>query len=354
LRSVESACKLTINRPCSVSVAARFTASIILLNRVVSSVVIMRPTLKVDFVKGHMGGNEIILVHGGEIPKQLRIKAALSLMESPGVRGDQVGILEKPHERGDVKVRVVDRTEKTYIAMCGGLTRVLPRAFSETELGKRYGIGKAFKELALETDLGTVRISIRKTKGKMTAHTDMTKFVEECYHYGVSRIQVGGVDASKVGEFLVVDVQKLREKHAAVNFEKMDAEARGILLSMQKDFDRQHLWPNPNAAYSLFDMYPEDPTHGRVVFPHNITTGHIEPSCGTGTTAIAVALVETKRTANGFITLRFDSGGGPFLGGPETTEVRMVVENSRVKHAEFSHSLVEITANGKAWISALS
>jgi hypothetical protein len=134
----------------------------------------------------------------------------------------------------------------------------------------------------------------------------------------------------------------------------MDAQATEILLSMQKDFDRQHLLPKPNAAYSLFDMYPEDSTHGRVVFPHNITTGHIEPSCGTGTIAVAVALAETKRTANGSVTLRFDSGGGPFLGGPETTEVRMVVQDSKVKHAEFSHSLVEITANGKAWLSTLS
>ena len=314
----------------------------------------MRSTLKVDFVKGHMGGNEIILVNGGQIPKHHRIKAALSLMESPGIRGDQVGILEKPHEGGDVKVRIVDKTEKTYITMCGGLTQVLPRALRETDLGKRYGIGKTFKELALETDLGTVKISVRKTRNKVRTYTDMTKFVEECYRYGVSRIQVEGVDALKVGEFLVVDVQKLRERYAQVNFEEMNAEAREILLSMQKDFDRQHLWPNPNSNYSLFAMYPEDPTHGRVVFPHNITTGHIEPSCGTGTTAVAVALAETKRTADGLVTLRFDSGGGPFLGGPETTEVRMVVENSRVKHAEFSHSLVEITANGKAWFSALS
>jgi hypothetical protein len=101
-------------------------------------------------------------------------------------------------------------------------------------------------------------------------------------------------------------------------------------------------------------MYLDDSTHGRVVFPHSITTGHIEPSCGTGTTAVAVALAETKRTADGSVMLRFDSGGGPFLGGPETTEVRMVVEKSRVKHAEFSHSLVEITATGTARLSALT
>ena len=325
----------------------------VLLKRPIVSPVIMGSTLKVDFVKGHMGGNEIILLHGAQIPKQHHLKAALSLMESPGIRADQLGILEKPREGGDVKVKIVDKTEKDFIPMCGGLTQVLPRAFAGTDLGRRYGIGKAFKKIALETPVGLVNIAVVKTHGKMTTYTDMTKFVEQCYHNGVSRIQVAEVDALKVGEYLVVDVHQLREKYPDVNFEKLDAKAREILLSMQKDFDRQHLWPKPNTSYSLFEMYPDDPTHGRVVFPHNVSTGHIEPSCGTGTTAIAVALAETKRTADGPVTLRFDSGGGPFLGGPETTEVRMLVENSKVKHAEFTHSLVEITATGKAWLSAV-
>ena len=313
----------------------------------------MSSPLKVDFVKGHMGGNEIILVHGHQIPKQQHIQASLYLMEPPSVRGDQVGILEKSQDGGDVKVKIVDRTAKNYITMCGGLSQVLPRAFVETDLGKRYAIGKTFKELAVETDLGIVKISVKKTNGKMKTYTDMTKFVEECYHFGISPITVGGVDSLKVGKFLVVDARKVREKYPGTNFEELDANAREILLSMQKDFDNQHLIPKPNADYSLFDTYPNEPTHGRVVFPHNVTTGHIEPSCGTGTIAVAIALAETKRTANGPVALRFDSGGGPFLGGPDTTEVRMEVENARVKHAEFSHSLVEITATGKAWISKL-
>jgi diaminopimelate epimerase len=309
--------------------------------------------LKVDFVKGHMGGNEIILVHGDQIPTQDYIKASVYLMESPSVHGDQVGILEKPQQGGDVKVKIVDRTYKDYITMCGGLSQVLPRAFVETDLGKRYGIGEGFKELAVETDLGIVNISVKKTNGKMKTYTDMTKFVEECYLYGISPIKVAGVDSLKVGKFLIADAQKIRGKYPGISFEELDAKAVEILLSMQKDFDRQHLCPNPNADYSLFDIYPNEPTHGRVVFPHNLTSGHIEPSCGTGTIAVAIALAETKRTKNGPVTIRFDSGGGHCLGGPETTEVHMEVDNAKVKHAEFSHSLVEITATGKAWLPTL-
>ena len=315
---------------------------------------IMSSPLKVDFVKGHMGGNEIIFVHSSQIPKQHHIHAALYLMESPSVHGDQVGILDKPQAGGDVKVKIVDRTAKNYITMCGGLSQVLPKALLETDLGRKYCIRKTLRELALETDLGIVNISTKKPNGKMKAYTDMTKFVEECYQYGISPIKVAGVDSLRVGKFLVADAQKVLEKYPDTNFELLDAKARDLLLSMQKDFDNQHLIPKPNADYSLFDTYPDDPTHGRVVFPHNVTIGHIEPSCGTGTIAIAIALAETKRTANGPVQLRFDSGGGPSLGGPDTTEVQMEVENAKVKQAKFSHSLVEITATGTAWISKSS
>jgi len=311
----------------------------------------MGSTLKVDFVKGHMGGNEIILVHGSQIPKRHRVRAAVRMMEPPSLRGDQLGILEKPRGGGDVKVRIVDKTEKTYIPMCGGLTQVLPRAFMFTDLGKPYGLGRKFKTIGLETDIGTVMISVRKSKGKVLAYTDMTSFVEECYRNGVSTIRLAGVDALKVGEYIVADVGKLRKQYGMANFDEIDSKAQEILLSMQKDFDEQHLWPKPNTSFSLFEMYPDDTKHGRVVFPHHLSTAHMEPSCGTGTMAIALALAETKRVPEGGTTLRFDSGGKHSLGGPETTEVRMMVENSKAVHAEFSHSLVEILSTGAAWIS---
>jgi len=311
----------------------------------------MSSTLKVEFVKGHMGGNEIILVHGSQIPKRHYVRTAVRMMEPPSIRGDQLGILEKPRKGGDVKVRIVDKTEKTYIPMCGGLTQVLPRAFMFTDLGKPYGFGRRFKTIGLETDIGTVMISVTKSKGKTLAYTDMTRFVEECYRNGVSPIRIAGVDALKVGEYIVADVGKLRKQYGMANFDGIDSKAQEILLSMQKDFDEQHLWPRLNTAFSLFEMYPDEAMHGRVVFPHHVSTGHLEPSCGTGTIAIALSLAETKKVPDGAVTLRFDSGGKHLLGGPETTEVRMVVENSKVVHAEFSHSRVEILATAREWIS---
>jgi diaminopimelate epimerase len=305
---------------------------------------------KFDYVKGHMGGNEIVFLDGSQISPQRYIEVGMSVLRTPSVHGDQAGILLKPKSSGDVRVKIVDRTAQGFITMCGGLSQVLPRALAETELGKRFHLQKPIRKVDLETDLGIVRIIVRNTKSGMTAFTDMTKFVDECYGLGLSKIQVSGVSALKIGKFLVVDANEILKVHPDANFVSMNQQANDILVEMQRDFDSQHFIPKPNADYSLFDMYPEDPTHGRVLFPHSIPIGHIEPSCGTGTIAVAVGLAFSERVSGPKASLKFDSGDGPFLGGSETTRVNMSLENGRVTHAEFTHSKVEITSVGNVWI----
>ena len=296
-----------------------------------------------------MGGNEIVFLDGSQMSPKRYVEVGMSVLESPSVHGDQAGILLKPKGSGDIRVKIVDRTEKTFITMCGGLTQVLPRALAETYLGKRFRIRKPMKKVDLETDLGTVRISLKSAKGKIVAFTDMTKFVEDCYSLGLSKIQVSGVNALKIGKFLVVDASEVLRSHPTADFVSMNQPAKEVLLDMQKDFDNQHFMSKPNADYSLFDMYPEDPTHGRVLFPHCIPIGHIEPSCGTGTIAVAVGLAFSERVKGRSASIRFDSGDGPFLGGSESTRVNMSLENGKVTHAEFTHSRVEITSVGKIW-----
>ncbi|MGA2789872.1 MAG: hypothetical protein ABSF00_03775 [Candidatus Bathyarchaeia archaeon] len=309
----------------------------------------MRHSIKLDYVKGHMGGNEIVFLDGSQISPKRYVDVGLSALDSPSVHGDQTGVLLKPKGSGDIRVKIVDRTARGFITMCGGLSQVLPKALAETYLGKRFDIRKPMKKIDLETDLGIVRISVKSVKGETVAFTDMTKFVDECYRRGLSQIQVSGVNALKIGKFLVVDASEILKSHPAADFVSMNQAAKEVLMVMQKDFDNQHLIPKANADYSLFDMYPEDSTHGRVLFPHSIPIGHIEPSCGTGTIAVAVALAYSGRITEPSASLRFDSGDGPFLGGTETTKVEMLLENGKVKHAEFTHSRVQITSVGKIW-----
>ena len=310
----------------------------------------LKRSIELDYAKGHMGGNEIVFLDGSQISPKRYVDVGLSALETPSVHGDQTGVLLKPKGSGDIRVKIVDRTTRGFITACGGLTQVLPKALAETYLGKRFGIRKPMKKIDLETDLGIVRITLKSVKGETVVFTDMTKFVDECYRQGLSQIQVSGVNALKIGKFLVVDATEILKSHPAADFVSMNQAAKEVLMDMQRDFDNQHLIPEANADYSLFDMYPEDSTHGRVLFPHSIPTGHIEPSCGTGTIAIAVALAYSGRITGPSASIRFDSGNGPFLGGTETTKVEILLENGRVKHAEFTHSRVEITSVGKIWI----
>lgn len=305
---------------------------------------------KADFVKGHMGGNEIVLLDGSKIGKEKYVKVALSVLDPPSIRGDQAGILEKPQRGGDVKVRIVDRTTRDFITMCGGLTQVLWKALAETDIGKRYRIRRRLKQLALETGLGLVRISAKAIGGKTAAFTDMTSYVQDCYRLGVSPIEVAGVRAVKAGKFLVADVSEIRRTYPEADFRSMSPETKAALIKMQADFDRQHFFDIPNSDFALFDTYSNDPTHGRVLFPHDVTRGHVEPSCGTGAVAVALAMAEMGRLGDGMFSIRLDSGGPPALGGPETTYVNVVERERKIASAEFSHSLVEITATGKTWI----
>ena len=310
----------------------------------------LKRSIELDYVKGHMGGNEIVFLDGSQISPKRYVDVGLHVLESPSVHGDQTGVLLKPKGSGDIRVKIVDRTARGFITMCGGLSQVLPKALAETYLGKRFGIRKPIKKIDLETDLGIVRISVNNVRGETVAFTDMTKFVDECYRLGLSPIQVAGVNALKIGKFLVVDASEILKSHPAADFVSMSQTAKEVLLDMQKDFDNQHLIPKANADYSLFDMYQEDSTHGRVLFPHSISLGHIEPSCGTGTIAVAAALAYSRRITGPSASIRFDSGDGPSLGGTETTKVEMSLENDKVTHAEFTHSRVEITSVGKIWI----
>jgi len=47
------------------------------------------------FVKGHMGGDEILLLHGDTIPAGREIEIALQALHSPSVNGHEAGFLIK-------------------------------------------------------------------------------------------------------------------------------------------------------------------------------------------------------------------------------------------------------------------
>jgi hypothetical protein len=174
----------------------------------------------------------------------------------------------------------------------------------------------------------------------------MSSLLKYYYELGVGPIKVGGVNATKVGYFLVINTADIKEKYPFCDFEKMDGKTLETLIMLQKDWDKKYTPKGENWWYfCVYDLHPEHGGDIRATFPHCIQDRHIEPSCGTGTTAIAVAIAERKELQKSHLI--FEEGGSIGIGGPDLAETKMEIENNWVTKLSFSHSFVEILAIGK-------
>jgi len=309
------------------------------------------------FVKGHMGGNEILLLHGDTIPAGREIEIALQALHSPSVRGHEAGFLYQGKTDNSLKVRIVGGISKQFISSCGGLTQVLGKAVIETDLVRDFGlhVTKPMTTLSLETDAGFVELNIKTHDGKVKqVLSDMNPFIDECHALGIQSIKVAGVPAMRIGKFLIANADDIRRAHPEVNFEDIDTATLHALKSMQEAFDQQGYQDRPNTDFAVYDLNPENISHiGRAIFPHAISYDCIEPACGTGTLAVSLSMIEKGeiKMAEGRLQLAFESGGSPSsMGGPDLTRLQLTVRDGKVVEASFSHSLVEILATGQLWI----
>ena len=312
------------------------------------------------FVKGHMGGNEIILLYGDEVPVGREIEVALQSLYPPHIRGHEAGLIYQSEEQNTVNVKIIGAISKGFISMCGGLTQVLGKALIETDLLEDFGlqITEPMTTVILQTDAGPVKLKIETDGGKVKrVLSEMTPFVEECYQLGVQDIDVAGVSAMRIGKFLAADANAIQQAYPKANFENIDATTLRVLQSMQGAFDRHGYQARPNADFAIYDLKPVNADHtGRVIFPHTMSEDYIEPACGTGTVAVGLSLIESgelEKLEKPEVTLdlTFESGGSPLvIGGPDLTRLQLTVRDGKVVGASFSHSLVEILATGQLWV----
>jgi diaminopimelate epimerase len=134
----------------------------------------------------------------------------------------------------------------------------------------------------------------------------------------------------------------------------MDPFSVEVLSNLQSKY--QEATGTSNLHFCLYDNRTEKEGRLRAVYPHSVQEGHIEPACGTGSVALAMALLMTDEgqrlglSDGKSINVTLETGGKPVLGGPdETTVVISIEEDSRIK-ATFSHSLVEITSQGVVFV----
>jgi len=310
--------------------------------------------LRIPFIKGHMGGNEIILLWG-DIPQNRELEIGLAALRPPYSLGQELGSLHKTEKNGVLKVNITWKFFDDYIEMCGGLTQVLGKALVDVpQLADYFGIKitEPATMIALETKVGLIPVTVEVEKGKVKrVLTDMTYYAKQCYQEGVKPVEVAGVPAMKVGEFLVAKADDIVNKFPSVNLSKMDKDTLEILEQMQLDWQRKYF--SGALSFTIYDLHPEHKGQARAVFPHDAANYYIEPSCGTGTVAAGIALIEQGevKPVNGHVRIVFETGGKPVLGGPELSELVLKLEGGKLMRAEFSHNLIETLAVGELWLS---
>lgn len=310
---------------------------------------------RIEFAKGHMGGNEIVLLDGERVPEGQELDVALTLLDPPNIRGHQ-GVLLYKVDDNRLRAKIISVSSQGFISSCGGLTQLLGKVLIETDFMNKLQLrfDEPLARIELETDAGVFTILIESRGGRTSRVISvMTPFVEECYSLGVTPMEVADVPVMKVGKVLVVDGDDLREVYPGVNLDQIDEVTIRTLNEVQQSFLAAEFPGQVGGDFAVYDLNPAHGGNGRVIFPHSITAGHIEPSCGTGTVAVGIAVVESGKVSpdEGKLKLSFESGGSSSaIGGPDTTELQLTAKDGRVTDARFSHSFVEIIATGEAWV----
>jgi len=308
--------------------------------------------IEIPFIKGHMGGNEIVLLWG-DIPGDKELQIALAALRPPYNLGQELGLLRKTDRENVLEVNMTWRFDDGYIEMCGGLTQVLGRALVDVpQLAAYFGIQvvePAFT-ITLETKVGLIPITVEIEQGEVKrVLTDMTYYGEQCYREGVREVHVAGVPGMKVGQYLVMKADEIMNKYPTLNLERMDKNTLAILEHLQEEWQKKYF--PAELGFTIYDLHPKDKGQARATFPHNAANTYIEPSCGTGTVAAGIAMLEQGeiKTQNGEARISFETGGEPTLGGPELSDLILKVADKKVVKAEFSHSLIQSLATGIIW-----
>ena len=313
--------------------------------------------MKLDFVRGHMGGNLILLLKGWQLPRDNELNTVLKVMDPIYVHAHETGILYYPEEGADIKARIVEPSSKCYITACGGFTQVLGAALIETELGKLFNINNNLKssEVIVQTDCGPTSLILESNSGETRrVKTDMNSFVQECYDRGVRELVIDNLPVMQAGKFLILNADLFKKNYPFADFIHWDQKTREAVTAIQHQFVR--ITGEVEYNVTLYDWNPERGGDLRVLYPHGVEEDYFEPSCGTGTIALGIALLGSgelaaKRDSNSdLMVLKLESGGGYELGGPDLTELEMIIQNNKVSRALFSHSNVKITSVGEIWL----
>lgn len=312
--------------------------------------------MKARFVKGHMGGNTIALFRRDSFLSDRKLELVLEALRNEDLACHEAGLLSPGSSQGHLGLAIVGRSSANWISACGGLTQVLGHAFADRTSCEHLGLDLLFPPatVVLETEAGPTPVNLVREGGKLMVWTDMTAFLEELYRDGFEELVLCGFPTRRIGKFLAIDADVLRNLHPDDEIQALGPRVRQTLTDIQRAFFR-HMG-RESRDLALYDDRCSHKTHFRITFPHYLPEGHIEPACGTGTVAAGLALflagkLEDRKLARAETDeIIFESGGGPSLGGPERTLLRLEQANGRICRAHFSHNRVELTAVGDVFL----
>ncbi len=313
--------------------------------------------MQLDFVKGHMGGNTILLLYGEQLPPGRELELSVKALGPNHLWCHEGGILYPSAGEAALKVKISEPTLPSFISACGGMTQVLGKALVETDVGDHFGIkiGDPLTGIDVETDAGLTGLEIHTLGNRvLRTVTDMRAFLSECREKGVQSWKLRGVEIYQVGVVLVANADRIRAAHPGVDFANWDAFTKELLSEIQNEFHKKT--GARDYYFTLYDWNPERSGDLRVFFPHCIPQDYYEPACGTGSIALGAALffsgelAQRQALQEGIVNLKLESGGSFGLGGPDITEIFLEISGGELTGASFTHSLVEITATGKVYL----
>ncbi len=318
--------------------------------------------MRLYYLKGHCGWDVLSLLLTEQIPEAEQLETALKVLDMPVAGGIEVGLLGRTTTPTDIRLRITDSSTRQWVTMCGGMTQVIGKALVETQLRDYFGFDttEPVLNVRLITDACLIPITVEVSAGRAArVISHMDSYLELTYSLGVRAIEVCGVPALDIGEYMLVRVQDLEASHAGINFTRRDP---GTHLNIINELLRQY---HAGAAHQggacaiLYDDRPEGPGHFRV-FPRflDATAAQIpyEFQCGTGTVAAAVALAHRGALPftgeRGELLLEWGSlRTTPDPYGIRLSRVQIQRDGNRLTSVSFSHSIIEIVMEGQLWVS---
>jgi len=314
---------------------------------------------RLDFVKGHCGWDVVTLLPEGTLSEREELAAAIKIVGAPIDGGLEVGWLGSGAQPGEISLRMVNSTTKSWIPMCGGMTQVIGKALVETFLRDRFHVDVSQPSLTVKlmTPAGEIPIQIEIVDGRASSITTvMDRYLSYLYQGGLESLFLEGVPLLRAGKYAVIDVMALEEKHPGIDFTRRDPGPHlEIVNDILRAFRQRQGFSGANGM--LYDERPEGRGQYRV-FPRfysdDLAAARIpwEFQCGTGSVAVAMALAHQRRlpfaTEQGEVVLEWGSyRATPDPYGIRTSTLDLRLKDHRLIQAAFSHSVVEILVEGK-------